>query len=123
MAGRLEALRIFVASPSDVTLEREILEGVVKELNDIWATKDVGIILQLIRWETHVYPGFGPYPQAVINEQVGDDYDIFVGVLWTRFEAPLLELNLVQKRSSNALIPDIQPIRTVSELWFTSKSN
>ena len=36
----------------------------------------------LVKWETHAYPGFASYPQAVINEQVPQDYDIFIGIMW-----------------------------------------
>jgi len=39
-------------------------------------------------WETHAYPGVGSYPQDVINEQIGDDYDIFIGIMWERFGTP-----------------------------------
>ncbi|MFL6276891.1 MAG: hypothetical protein ACJ74G_17025 [Blastocatellia bacterium] len=44
--------------------------------------------LELIKWETHTYPGIGTDAQAVINEQVADDYDIFIGIMWARFGMP-----------------------------------
>jgi hypothetical protein len=44
--------------------------------------------LDLIRWETHTYPSFGEYPQAVINQQIGADYDIFIGILWSKVGTP-----------------------------------
>ena len=79
--------KIFVASPSDLKDEREALEVVIKELNDIW-NNTIGISIQLIRWETHSYPGFGDDAQDVINNTIDDDYDIFIGILWTRFGTP-----------------------------------
>jgi len=42
----------------------------------------------LLRWEIDVYPAFGTDPQAIINHQIGEDYDIFVGILWGRFGKP-----------------------------------
>lgn len=84
MAKQVSELSIFVASPSDVTEERELLEEVVKELNLQWS-RVKGVRLELVRWETHSYPGVSSDPQAVINEQIGDDYDIFLGILWKRF--------------------------------------
>lgn len=81
-------LRIFVASPSDVREEREVLGRVVQELNrTIGREKDV--MLELIRWETDVVPDMGP-PQDVINRQVEriGPYDIFVGIMWRRFGTP-----------------------------------
>lgn len=84
MAKQVSELSIFVASPSDVAEERDLLEDVVKELNLQWS-RIKGVRLELVRWETHSYPGVSSDPQAVINEQIGDDYDIFVGILWKRF--------------------------------------
>ena len=80
-------LRVFVASPNDVAEERNFLEEIVKELNQTWS-QYLGITLDLIRWETQAYPDVGTDGQAVINEQIGDDYDIFVGILWKRFGTP-----------------------------------
>jgi len=79
-------LRVFIASPRDVAEERKALESIITELNLMWKTKEIR--LELIMWETHAAPGFSSDAQAVINEQIADDYDIFVGVLWTRFGTP-----------------------------------
>ena|SRR3989337_1199459 len=32
--------------------------------------------------ETHTYPGIGEDAQDVINKQIDDDYDIFIGLMW-----------------------------------------
>jgi len=78
-------LRVFVASPGDVSLEREMLCTVVDELNEeIDPPKDWS--LEAVRWQTHAAPGAGR-PQAVINEQIGG-YDVFVGIMWRRFGTP-----------------------------------
>ncbi|MBF0379682.1 MAG: hypothetical protein HQL69_01615 [Magnetococcales bacterium] len=76
-------IQVFVASPSDVAEERLALETVIGELNKSWSY-DRGVSLELIKWETHVQPGFGEYPQDVINNQITDQYDIFIGIFWTR---------------------------------------
>ncbi len=78
---------LFVASPSDVEDERSKLDGVVAELNRTWS-KTLGVRIELIGWETHTYPGVGSSAQDVINCQIGDDYDIFVGIMWGRFGSP-----------------------------------
>ncbi len=85
---RIETVyRLFVASPSDVAEERALVEEVVGELNTTWS-KHFNLRIEVVRWETHVFPGFGHDPQAVINQQLDDDYDIFLGLLWTRFGTP-----------------------------------
>jgi hypothetical protein len=80
-------LRVFVASPRDLSEERATLEGVIRELNNTWSTT-LGIRLELVAWETHTLPGFGADAQDVINEQIADDYDIFIGMMWARFGTP-----------------------------------
>src|SRR6202022_4298350 len=47
-----------------------------------------GVRLELLNWRTDVVPGLGIDPQAVINDQVGGEYDIFVGILWAKFGTP-----------------------------------
>lgn len=80
-------LQVFVASPGDVTDEREVLESVVAELNRTWS-KSLGVRLELLRWETTTRPGIGSDPQAVINSQIGNEYDVFIGILWGRIGTP-----------------------------------
>lgn len=87
MARREHVLSVFVASPSDVEAERAKLEDVIRELNVTWS-RELDVRLDLVRWETHAYPGIGDDAQDVINEQVPDDYDLFVGIMWCRYGTP-----------------------------------
>lgn len=87
MPRTLHQLRVFVASPNDVQPEKERLEKIIRELNLTYAA-DLALQLELLRWETHSYPSFGVDAQAVINEQIGGDYDIFIGILWSRVGTP-----------------------------------
>ncbi|MCC5839570.1 MAG: hypothetical protein JJT96_05550 [Opitutales bacterium] len=80
-------LTIFVASPSDVTEERKALESIVSELNRTWS-KNLNLRLELLKWETDVYPGFGKCPQDVINNQIDDEYDIFISIFWSKIGTP-----------------------------------
>ncbi|MEQ1400174.1 hypothetical protein ABLU05_02090 [Acinetobacter baumannii] len=80
-------LNVFLASPSDVSYEREVIQNIINELNKTWS-KNLNLRLELLRWETDVVPSFGEYSQGVINKQIGSDYDIFIGLLWSRFGMP-----------------------------------
>lgn len=80
-------LNVFVASPDDMSDGRVRLHEVVDELNRTWR-QNLGISLDLISSETHAYPGVGTDAQDVINEQIGDNYDIFIGMMWKRFGTP-----------------------------------
>lgn len=87
MSRKATIVQVFVASPSDVQQEREILETLIDELNQLWSTL-LGVTFELLRWETHVHPSFGADPQSIVNEQIGDSYDVFIGILWGRFGTP-----------------------------------
>ena len=87
MAKNPTLLQVFVASPSDVVEERKILEEVIEEFNLTWGDTH-NLRLELVKWETHTRPGFGEDAQDVINEQIGDEYDIFLGIMWGRFGSP-----------------------------------
>lgn len=82
-------VRVFVASPGDVQAERDELAKVVNELNLTISAiaPEKGIILELVKYETHAFPGLGEDAQDVINRQALD-YDIFVGIMWKRFGTP-----------------------------------
>lgn len=84
MSRQETVLSVFVASPSDVDEERARLEETIRDLNNAWS-RELGLRLELVRWETHAYPGFADDVQAVINSQIPDDYDIFIGIMWYRF--------------------------------------
>lgn len=83
MARSETVLQVFVASPGDVREERESLESIIAELNRTWS-KTLGVRLELLRWETSTHPAAGNDPQDVVNSQITDEYDIFIGILWGR---------------------------------------
>ena len=56
MARTVKSLSVFVASPGDVADERVRLEEVIRELNITWS-KQLGVQLDLVQWETHALPG------------------------------------------------------------------
>ena len=87
MPRQEHVLTVFVASPSDVEDERDKLEDVIRELNVTWS-RELSVRLELVRWETHACPGMGVDAQAVINEQVPDDFDLFIGIMWCRYGTP-----------------------------------
>ncbi len=100
MSKKENKLNVFVASPFDVTHERDLINNVCVELNRIWGDF-LGLNLNLIRWETHMYPGASEYSQKVINEQIGDDFDIFIAMFWNRFGTPT-------KKSESGTLEEIE---------------
>ena len=76
-----------ISSPGDVEAERAEVEEAIKELNEK-ALGELGIRLEPIRWENNCYPSVGADSQAVINEELGDDYNIFIGIFWRKYGTP-----------------------------------
>lgn len=87
MPQNISIIQVFVASPGDVQEERNALQSIVNEVN-INIGSSLGIRLELVRWESNVTPGFGSDAQDVINKQIGENYDIFIGILWARAGTP-----------------------------------
>jgi hypothetical protein len=80
-------IAVFVSSPSGLEAERERLEEIVTELNLTWSRK-FNARFELIMWETHGFPGIGEDPQEVLNQELPDDYDLYIGMMWGRFGTP-----------------------------------
>jgi hypothetical protein len=87
MVRNATVLRVFIASPSDVNAEREVIANVVGRWNAVHSVS-TGIVLEPVRWETHAHPDAGAPPQEIINHQIVDDSDIVVGIFWTRLGTP-----------------------------------
>ena len=86
---QVELLKIFLASPSDVSRERDYVEEVVEEINRTTAPSK-GVRLEVVRSEKNAYPSFGQGGQAALNSQIGnmEEYELFVGIMWNRLGTP-----------------------------------
>ena len=81
------AIKVMIASPSDVATERQVIRDVIHEWNAVHS-EDKGIVLMPVGWDTHSRPGLGERPQALINKQVLAGCDLLVAVFWTRLGSP-----------------------------------
>lgn len=105
---QITELRIFLASPGDVEVERTMVREVLDELNVTYGTPN-GISLKLVNWEDYSFPGIGDDPQDVVNNQLPFDYDVFLCIFWTRIGTPtkraksgtLEELEIAREKKKN----------------------
>jgi hypothetical protein len=86
MARQPTVLDIFIASPADVSEERQVVREVAQELTASLRKRDIQ--LYVVSAETDVAPGIGIDAQNVINESLADQYDILIGIMWTRYGTP-----------------------------------
>lgn len=78
---------IFISSPGDVKEYRNLILSIVQAWNQRNG-RSRKLFFNSLRWEDLVSPDIGRTGQDVINEQIGDSYDIFLGVMWARFGTP-----------------------------------
>jgi hypothetical protein len=84
MARQATVYQVFVSSPSDVEDERKLIESAVSEWNQLNGA-DHGVLFEVVSGYTSVAPAFADRPQSVINDQIGEEYDIYLGLMWMSF--------------------------------------
>ncbi|QOT12938.1 DUF4062 domain-containing protein [Paenibacillus sp. JNUCC32] len=112
MSFSAEVLRVFIASPSDVSAERNEITNAIFEWNHSFA-ETLNVVLLPARWERDVVPAYrGSDPQQIINEQITSKCDIVIGVFWSKLGTPtegfvsgtLEEIDLFIKSGKEVLV-------------------
>jgi hypothetical protein len=87
-----KVIKIFLATPGDLTDERLGLAALIKDINVVltFLAPEKRLFLELLRYETHTFPDVG-LPQNVINRQIPPDYDVLIGAMWSRCGTPTKE--------------------------------
>lgn len=76
--------KCFIASPSDTQKERDLCDTVFKEINDTLG-QQLNFRIESRKWENDARPSFGTDGQAVINSQILNNYQIFIGIMCNKF--------------------------------------
>ena len=76
MSRIVTRLKLFVASPNDVSVERKIVRKIIEEINEYYTGLDYE--LEFSGWE-NCPPGMGR-AQSIINRLI-TDCDIFLGIM------------------------------------------
>ncbi|HBS26373.1 MAG TPA: hypothetical protein DD827_04475 [Gammaproteobacteria bacterium] len=106
---------VFLASPGDVDKYRDIVTNLIHELNDGFLFQRPHK-LKLISFDDVRSKYGGTDPQDVINQQIGNTYDIIVLIFWCRLgtETPrsesgtVEEFSLALQRLKETNTPEIQ---------------
>jgi len=83
MSYNATVYRILIASPSDVSEEREITTRLIQNWNDVNSFSKKIVLLPL-KWETHSSPTYDIRPQEAINSQLVDSADLVIGLFWAK---------------------------------------
>lgn len=87
MAYGATVIPVMIASPGDVSEEREIIREVIHSWNNVNSLK-TKVVLIPAGWETHSSPELGERAQELINSRILKDCDLLIGVFWTRLGSP-----------------------------------
>ena len=87
MAYEAKILEVMIASPSDVTAERQIVREVVNAWN-VMHSRARRAMLSPVGWETHSAPEMGGRAQQMINDRLLVHCDLLVGIFWTKLGTP-----------------------------------
>ncbi len=84
---RARIVRVMIAAPSDVDVDRKVIRDTVYEWNFVHSDdKNLGLLP--VGWDTHAAPSMGDRPQAIINKQVLKGCELLIAVFWTRLGTP-----------------------------------
>src|SRR2546423_3812938 len=112
----MKKLRIFAASPSDVTAERAKVETVAAMLKPL--ADNLGIALEVVDWRM-VVPDMGRPQQAIFDQLKPTSWDVFIGILWHRFGTPSAGTD--PQTQKEYLAGTEEEIRTAYGLWQEHK--
>lgn len=87
MAYGVRVLEVMIASPGDVTEERQVVRDILNEWNVVHA-RPRKVMLVPVGWETHSAPELGGRAQQMINDRLLSHCDLLVGIFWTRLGSP-----------------------------------
>ena len=110
-------IEIFLSSPGEVQSERELITQYAGEWNRLRG-RETACHLSILTWQELVAPALGSRSQEVVNAQIGADYDVYLGVFWTRIGTPtgvaesgsIEEFELALERAQEAGHPRIAAV-------------
>jgi hypothetical protein len=79
--------KTFISSPRDTAIEREICDQVFDEINRGLGSR-FKFRIESLKWERDTSPSFGEEVQTVIDSQLGNHYQIFIGIMHSTFGTP-----------------------------------
>lgn len=87
MAYSATVIQVMIASPGDVSEERDSIRKTIHGWNDLNAGKEKVVLLP-VGWDTHSASDLSGRAQDQINGRLLHNCDLLVGVFWTRLGTP-----------------------------------
>lgn len=84
MANKITDIAVFISCPSNLNELRGVAEKAIQEVSETLKVTH-GYVLTPISWKEDIVPGVGADGQDVINSQTIDKYDIYLGIMGSKF--------------------------------------
>lgn len=85
MPQQLLTYRVFVSSPGDLNLQRQVAKEAIESLSRQYERRGIRLVPWL--WEDQAVSEIGGSAQEIITSQLGP-YDIYIGMMGARFGSP-----------------------------------
>lgn len=119
-------IKIFVSCPSDVKNEKEVVKKACEILNRQYKIARSNVYIKVVEYETDVSPQVSEKgTQFIINEQIGEDYDLYIGIFWKRFghKQPITGLTPTQEEFERALSRNRESGKPAMAIYFKDVRN
>lgn len=83
MTSQATVYRILIAAPDDVIAEQKAIQEIISSWNTKYSARMKAVFLPVLL-ETQLVQETSDRPKAIFDKQFIKDFDIFIGVFWTR---------------------------------------
>lgn len=80
-------INLFISCPSDIKTELDSIRIIIDEINKT-SGKQGDYFIKSLNWDIDTYTAIGNDVQEVINNQIEDEYDILVSLMWQKLGTP-----------------------------------
>jgi hypothetical protein len=121
MAKPIKLLKLFLSSTSEIEAERTLIKEIVADVNRV-IENSCAVTIRIIDWREDVVPGVAGDAEQVVLSQT-KDYDIYVGILGTRFGTPTPRAGSGTEDEFNVAYARFQSDSTSIRLLFYFRTN
>jgi hypothetical protein len=118
----VKIFKCFIASPGDTAEERKICDEVFDTINKTIG-QNYNFRIESKKWEDNARPSFGTDGQDVINNQLLKDYDLFIGIMWSRFGAPTPRAGSGTEEEFDQAFKERQEHKEIEILFYFNTAN
>ncbi|HYT75241.1 MAG TPA: hypothetical protein VEL79_10870, partial [Vicinamibacterales bacterium] len=111
-----------MSGPTDVDSEKAALPVAVEEINRR-SEKTHAVTLRVVVWPNDIRPGVSTDAQSEVNRQVGLDFEVYVGILGSRFGTPTTRCGSGTEEEFEGTLSRFQKDSTSVRVLFYFKRN